>query len=385
MSSEPKIVELKIILELWKQDEIHPLIKEKCDSDPEISEFVGYLFMIKLGRYGNRIPDKFKFGEIYKMLIKYDPFNIIFCKEDQITYEDYKSAVIRDSTVLSIKPIKSYMTKEVCDIAFKVNPTLINCFPEQFVTEEMCKHVLESYGSFHISKRLSTPELVKSSIHKNGSNISELPESERSNELLDIALRTYGLALQYYKEEDRTYERCVVAVLNDGTALAHVPLKFRDLNMCKLAVKSKGCMLKFVPVDLQPQLYDIALSADGCERVSKMIPESELTKERVELALNKGDKAFYLSYIPEKWKTEELCMKAIEKGCSIYHPPNFLKNSEFYEKIVMLYPRTFQEVPSEFKSFKMVKFITETIKTAYPYNIGNSIPVKFINHKLFFP
>ena len=197
--------------------------------------------------------------------------------------------------------------------------------------------------------------------------------------------RTYGKALQYYKEEDKTYERCVVAVVNDGCAIAHVPLKFRDLNMCTLAIKSKGCMLRFVPIDLQAQLYDIALSADGCESVIRMIPESELTKERVELALNKGDKAFYLPYIPERWITEELCMKAIEKGCSMYYLPNFLKNSEFYEKIVRLYPRTFREVPSEFKSFKMVKFIIETIKTAYPYNIGNYIPEKFINHKLFFP
>lgn len=106
--------------------------------------------------------------------------------------------------------------------------------------------------------------------------------------------------------ENPTREQCLVAVSGDGMMLRFVPEHLIDEELCRIADEQdclKMCM-KYIPEKFKtPELCEKAVRWIGY--MLKYVPEHLKTKELCEIAVKRDGSL--LKYVPEHLRTPELC------------------------------------------------------------------------------
>lgn len=378
------------IIALWEKDPFDPTLLEKCSADKETSEFVGYLFMIKFGCSTRKIPEKWRYSRVHQLAVCYNPINLEYVPSHLMTLEMCKAAVTACHRALEYVP-REMRTKEICDIAFNQNPFAMIHIPEEHLTEDMVKSAFQMplepnyFQLWAVPPKFRTTEVVEMAIANWGINIEHVPSQGRTPEMLKLAIKTYGELLKYFPEEERTYERCLAAVTNDGLALAFVPEQHKTLELCTAAIKNRGCCIRNVPIKYREQLYDEAIKTEST--VIEKLPEDAKTIERCNLAFTTaGEHLAILMYLPTWFKTRDICLKGARLQGRTQGTPDNIKTAEFYDEAVRENILALRDVPNEFKTVEMIKFVVEKLmKTTDESQLlmHQYIPVEYINHSLF--
>ena len=252
-------------------------------------------------------------------------------------------------------------------------------------------------------------------VEKDGSELKFVPEDFINEELCYVAVKQAGRALAYVPKEYINEELCSIAVTNKGNAIMWVPDEFKTYNVCYLAcndlsIKKGDDVLEFAILSETPeefheklceefgleyekeeelsntkyedfdlndsktwnkftfeeqviyQNYDMdyvreveAVKQHGGEYL-QYVPDYFRTKELCELAVK--DWAYALESVPEELRTKELCEIAItQEGCgqSLVFVPEHLKTKELCEIAVTndFTGNALRYVPEEFRTFEL--------------------------------
>lgn len=120
---------------------------------------------------------------------------------------------------------------------------------------------------------------------------------------------------------------CLKEARSHKNALKYVPDGFKTYDLCKCAVKFNGMALEFVPqMYITDELCRIAVS--NCYTALAFVPSKYMTEEMIINAFDNFSvdetgnceyldyKRKLLGYVPEKMRSEELCLKAITAQAS---------------------------------------------------------------------
>lgn len=123
-----------------------------------------------------------------------------------------------------------------------------------------------------------------------------------------------GLELKNIPENERTRELCEVAVKKTSEALRYVPKKLLDVDMCILAVYKKNRIyeqgLKYVPDAFREDvLFRINKDKILHGKKFKNIPKKEKTKQLCEFAVEFDYKN--IEFVPNRFRTKKLIAAAI--------------------------------------------------------------------------
>ena len=131
-------------------------------------------------------------------------------------------------------------------------------------------------------------------------------EADKDSAYYSKAFFVFNVPINHIPEEHRTIEMCNTAIEESGTNLEYVPMKLRTKELCKAAVQQYPWMFEKVP--------DAVKDYDFC-------------RWAVSIADNLGRENF--KYVPDQFKTPELCMIAVKKdGRMLEHIPSSLITEE---------------------------------------------------------
>jgi Domain of unknown function (DUF4116) len=223
----------------------------------------------------------------------------------------------------------------------------------------------ENVGKETLQKRWSEfQSLLHWAIHHNGDALEFVPKDYRTPELCLLAVRQNGQALAYVPSEYRTPELCRIAIEQDGLALEYVPIDLKlsrgadqkTPELCRLAVKQHGNALKYVP-EKTPELCRMAVEQNGgaliyvpCDLTSNLGEAYRLELYYLAVKQNRN----VLRYLPEKYRTTELCRMAIDQdGWALKHVPEDKRSPEFYLLAVQRDGTALEFVPEEHKTSEL--------------------------------
>lgn len=129
---------------------------------------------------------------------------------------------------------------KICKLAIECNWRALMYMKPEFITKELyCIGLQQEPTMF---KQMSTGLY-----------------SSRYQKILEIAMQTNGLDLQYVPYYRLTQQLCYQAVEQNGMALQYVPKNMMSKEMCEMAVKQNGMALQYVPKDMMSkEICDIA-------------------------------------------------------------------------------------------------------------------------------
>jgi hypothetical protein len=151
----------------------------------------------------------------------------------------------------------------------------------------------------------------RTSVEMNPLLLFFVPDEYHTEELYRLAVQRYGGegggALRYVPVEKRSAALCAQAVYNTAWALEFVPPEVQTLELCQKAVKALGSAFEFVT-----------------EHIKTSEPEGRaLCRAAVK------DAGLMLRYVPEQYKTTELCLEAVKEwGYALAFVPEALKTPE---------------------------------------------------------
>ena len=157
-------------------------------------------------------------------ILKNDPYQIIFVNEDKIT-------------------------EEICKIILDENTFVLQCIPDKYKTEEICRYSVDIDGSL----KYVHPEFLK---------------NEYGFELCKKSIEMYPPSIKYIDNEllstEKYYEICHLAI-NDGYAncnlLKYIPEENQTDELCKLCINYNCKLLKYVK-NQTDELCKIAIEKD---------------------------------------------------------------------------------------------------------------------------
>ena len=234
-------------------------------------------------------------------------------------------------------------------------------------------------------------------VKQDGSELKFIPEDFINEELCYVAVKQAGRALAYVPKEYINEELCEIAVTNKGNAIMWVPEEFKTYNVCYLACNDlsikKGddvvriAILSDMPEEFHEKLFEeFGLEYENLEKAIEAtehyiyqnydmdyvreveavkqhggeylqyVPDYFRTKELCELAVK--DWAYALESVPEELRTKELCEIAItQEGCgqTLEFVPNHLKSQELCEVAVTndFTGNALRYVPEDYKTFEL--------------------------------
>ena len=186
--------------------------------------------------------------------------------------------------------------------------------------------------------------------------LANFPEAQDDNELVQIAVKKNGLALEYASDRLRDdFDTVMLAVKKNGLSLefASYTLK-RNEKIIDAAIKSNGAALQFVPQDLRNNRKLILQAAPNCN--IEDIPEQFLADEEIAEILIDSDPAAF-SYLPDELrKNTNFIIQAARKDGSIfmYVPDETLENKAIVLKISAEISGVLQFVSEELTNDKEV-------------------------------
>ena len=221
--------------------------------------------------------------EICRQYINNQPFSLIFVKNQ---------------------------TRELCEMAIKLRPNAIQCVNNPSV--ELCEYAIQCTSSNcdlnfeNVLPSMRTDKMYKLAVEYWGSNLKYLPDELKTPELCRIAVKSRGDALAYVPENLKTEKLCRIAVKKSGDALAYVPENLKTAALCEMALNNSPYALLHIPCKfLNNKLFKIAI-----------------------IGRNGQSRGYMLKYIPDEFKTQELCDLAIQSmvGAIKYVPFQYMTN-----------------------------------------------------------
>lgn len=136
-----------------------------------------------------------------------------------------------------------------------------------------------------------------------------------------------------------------------------------DAKLCELIVLRNPSMLKNLPEELISSKTCINALANNefeCLHAIENIPEKFWTEELAEVVFNNVKKyAGFLSLIPEVYRTENRCLVALVEGgdFNISYVPEKFQTEEFYIKVLKQCPHLLKWIPEKFDKEELMKKI----------------------------
>ena len=282
--------------------------------------------------------------------------------------------VARYGDFLTAMP-KDLLDRTACLLAVTNDGRMLAHVPDDFRDSEICSKAVENHASAlkFVPPDLRTRALCETAVGKNGATLCYVPTEIRDNLLSLIAVEKCGRALQDVPETLRDAALCEAAVRQDGGALEFVPVPLRSEALCRMAIgrRDHRGLLRHVPRHIQT--LDFCVTAVACDLSNFAHMPSEyfgydiwrgLSEEIVAAAPQR------LGEIPERWRTQEMCLKAFEAivgKCQHEHElhsmdmlvrtfalfPKSVLTREICERMVNLHPGMLRHVPARLLDAEM--------------------------------
>lgn len=165
---------------------------------------------------------------------------------------------------------------------------------------------------------------------------SSFQERYNNNELISILSRNGQLLKNIPKDIINNGNRMnmyISAVSNYGKAILDIPTKYHSFQLYLLAVKQDAVVIRLISVKSlsdkdKSELYLIAVRKNG--EMLKFIPDKYKTKELCIAAFNKNPNA--LRYMPKKYKTRDMAQANVKK--TVLPLPKSLNANRKYERYI---------------------------------------------------
>lgn len=168
------------------------------------------------------------------------------------------------------------------------------------------------------SKKHLTYDLCATAVRNNGLNLQYVPERFKDSQMCALAVSENGEALSDVPATILTgaegYKICLLAVGNDvsGRALTVVPSEYlkgdRGRRLCMEAVSYNGYAIRFVP----KRLLSKALVKSAFDHQAPTRRKASNSSQSLEMGLDARHWPSLLSFIPQKFLTEELVERAVK-------------------------------------------------------------------------
>ena len=215
---------------------------------------------------------------------------------------------------------------------------------------------------------------------KNNADMFLYWSDEKKQRVMDICLeevKKHYDALDDIPDSFKTYELCQRAVENQGVSLQFVPTRFITEELCNIAVRENSIALIYVPDEFKSEKM-IQTAFDNYKDCFNRIKGDLSFKER--------DKAWQLlKYVPEVFRTRDICFKAISKSDSNaqYVPPEYI-DEEFINKMIDS-PVSREYIPLNYwTKTKIIETLKKDKETKYQEKFGlNGFPKEIFNYTFF--
>jgi hypothetical protein len=241
---------------------------------------------------------------------------------------------------------------------------------EQFKTPEQCLALVQRDGMLLRYARGDNwrLDIQLAALKQNGLalrcinfdlNDADDPDTANAAELCLAAVKQNSESLRYAPPELRTMELCLAAVKQNGESLLYVPKELQTMELCLAAVEQNEAAWGYV----QEELRDEVAKAAGLE-----LEKLELQRLKRWLDFVRKNPSDF-PRIPEKYRTREICLIAVEsRGGVCAHIPTALQSEEFFIEAVNVNTngKALKYVPDEFRTLNVclasVKKFPETIE-----------------------
>jgi hypothetical protein len=239
--------------------------------------------------------------------LKNDPYQILFFDEDKIN-------------------------DEICKMILDINTFVLQCIPDKYKTEEICRYSINKDGSLkYVNKKFLN--------------------NECGFELCKIAIEMYPNSIKFINNEllstEKYYEICSLAT-KDGYAntnlLKYIPIEHQTIELCKLCINYNCKLLKYV-INQTDELCKMAIEKNPSMLKYVINQTDELCKMAILFDYNT------LKYIVKEKKTFEICKFAIDRNVMAIQYILSDKKSDIYELckiVVKKYGKILQFIPNDF-------------------------------------
>ena len=128
-----------------------------------------------------------------------------------------------------------FQNEDFCDMAMKEVPSLaISYIPVFRRTNKMYQEAAkrDELNVWNIPSEFVTEEICKIIVEHNGTKISQIPSQYHTEEMNLIAVNQNGLALENISKANRTRQICKQAVQQNGMALVFCTNKYKTEEIC---------------------------------------------------------------------------------------------------------------------------------------------------------
>ena len=190
----------------------------------------------------------------------------------------------------------------------------------------------------HAPPHVYCQALFENAVRNFGNALASVPASERSAELVLLALNQNGHALEFVPNEGRTEAMLLAAVRKDGSALMHIPRSKRTKTLCMLAMQDPLANFALVPAATRDK--ELCLEAVRCsgKRIS-MVPRSVLDTEICQAAVEVTYDIPFGDVIPPHAWTKQMAIVALQMGTVwslVRFPERLRRDRDVCEVAVML-------------------------------------------------
>lgn len=228
--------------------------------------------------------------ETIRYVININPKLFKYVRIDLQTFEIIKLAIKNDVKEFNninhdqIEKLSSDELNELYNIILMKDLYCLRTLKQSSQTYELCKRIVEIRGIElkYVRNNLHSEELYKLAIQNDVQSyrytISHLQTLELSNlavktdglllkyvnsmyfdQVMTIAVKQNGLAIQYICNELLTSRICEIAVKQNGLAIQYICDKLLTFKICEIAVKSNNDAMKFIKKKYQNEFYN-----NGC-------------------------------------------------------------------------------------------------------------------------
>lgn len=218
----------------------------------------------------------------------------------------------------------------------------------------------------YISKKHRTVELCKMALKMNAKNIKYIPHKHMDHEMCKNAVMRYSGAIQYIPKNKITEEICEIFIRNwpkSSYYIKCIPHQSFTPKICKMIVDY-----------IEPDYYS------NCYYSIELVPKNKRTEELYIKAIQKGypfgkiptsmysnkifEEAILINgqnivHVPATFITEKICKLAINKGVPINYIPIYMRTNEIYDTLIINFlshsHTLFKEIPESLRTYDLCK------------------------------
>lgn len=374
------------------------------------------------------VPEELRTKEIYEIAVKKTGRMLSRVPKKYITKKMCENAVASYGLAIEYVPNK-FKTSDVCLIAASQNPLAMQKIPEKFITVEFVVKVIKKYqdgveavaslpkslknAKFYHSLIEECPEIIwklpkaahtavlskaclkamkckslEDAVKKNPEFLSQVHPSLYDYDACKAFVtsdfftsRVESVCMDFYSDfnirinsengffyMDRTYDRTY--------SIPHM-VKWPDI--CLALVKSNPSFIKYVnPNMITQEMYIMAVSVDKKGHIIKDIPLEFRTEELCMLALEKDPDN--IEYIPEEYLNEEVCLETVKKRGDVLAciPEQFMNYDICLAAMAYANP-PLKDVPEKLIDKKMCLVALEHNKD---FSVLEEIPERLLDYEL---